>query len=135
MIFISLTEQAARAGFDPMKKGFTLIELLIAIVLISTGSIVLMHLMGVAILADSNLEFAVVSLNLANEKLEQLKGTDYSLIASATENSISGFPWLKDRVVTVSEVEAGLKDVQVQLRWLEGAREGSVNVRTYIADY
>lgn len=118
-----------------MKQGFTLIELLIAIILAAGGLMVLMQLMSVAIFADSDLEYSQVALNLANEKLEQLKDSDYSSVASATESSISGFSWADDRAVTVSEVSADLKDVQVEVRWTQKGGQQSVNVRTYIANY
>jgi len=118
-----------------MKQGFTLIELLIAIILAATGLMVLMQLMGVAIFADSDLEYSLTSLNLANEKLEELKDSDYSSVASATESSISGFSFVDDRIVTVSEVNTDLKDVQVEVRWTQKGGQQSVNVRTYIANY
>jgi len=118
-----------------MKQGFTLIELLIAIVLAAGGLMVLMQLMSVAIFADSDLEYSLTALNLANEKLEEVKDSDYSSVVSATESPISGFSWIDDRVVTVSEVSSDLKDVQVEVRWTQKGGQQSVNVRTYIADY
>ena len=118
-----------------MKQGFTLIELIITIILVSSGSMVLMQLMGVAILADSDLESSLISLNLANEKLEELKDSDYSLVTSATESSISGFSWVDDRIVTVSEISTDLKDVQVDVRWTQKGGQQSINLRTYITNY
>ncbi len=118
-----------------VRQGFTLIELLIAIILATGGLMVLMQLMSVAIFADSDLEYSLISLNLANEKLEELKDSDYSSVTSATESSISGFSWVDDRIVTVSEVDTDLKDVQVEVRWTQKGGQQSVNVRTYIANY
>jgi prepilin-type N-terminal cleavage/methylation domain-containing protein len=118
-----------------MKQGFTLIELLIAIVLAASGLMALMQLIGVAIFADSDLEYSLTALNLANEKLEELKDSDYSSVTSATESSISGFPFADDRVVTVSEVNTDLKDVQVEVRWTQKGGQQSIQLRTYIADY
>jgi len=118
-----------------MKQGFTLIELLIAIILVAGGLMALMQLMSVAIFADSDLEYSLTALNLANEKLEELKDSSYGSVASATESSISGFSSVDDRIVTVSEVSTDLKDVQVQVRWTQKGGQQSVNLRTYIADY
>ncbi len=118
-----------------MTKGFTLIELLIAIVLIVVGLAALMGAMSAGICADAALEYRLTALNLANEKLEELKDSDYSLVTSATESSISGFSWVDDRIVTVSEVDTGLKDVQVEVRWTQKSNTQSVAVETYIADY
>ena len=118
-----------------MKRGFTLIELLITIILAATGLMALMHMLSIAIFADSDLEYSVTSLNLANEKLEELKDSDYGLVTSATESSISGFDWVDDRMVTVSEISTDLKDVQVEVRWTQKGGQQSVNLRTYIANY
>jgi len=122
-----------------MKQGFTLIELLIAIILAASGLMVLMQLMGVAIFADSDLEYSLTSLNLANEKLEELKDDGYSHAnlnaGTHTESSISGFDFVDDRIATVSEVDTDLKDVQVEVRWTQKGGQQSVSVRTYIANY
>ena len=123
------------SGGPQITKGFTLIEILIAIVLIVVGLATLMGTMSVGICADVNLEYRLTALNLANEKLEELKDSSYSSIVSATESSISGFAFVDDRIVTVSEVDTDLKDVQVEVRWTQKGSQQSVNVRTYIANY
>ena len=122
-------------GLENMKRGFTLIELLVAIVLAAGVLMVLMQLMSVAIFADSDLEYSLTALNLANEKLEELKDSNYSSIVSTIESPISGFPWIDDRAVTVSEVSTDLKDVQVEVRWTQQGGPQSISVRTYIASY
>jgi len=96
---------------------------------------VLMQLMGVAIFADSDLEYSLIALNLANEKLEELKDSDYSLVTSVTESSIPGFSWVDDRIVTATEISTDLKDVQVEVQWTQKGGQQSVNLRTYIANY
>ena len=122
-----------------MKQGFTLIELLIAIILTVSGLMALMHMLGIAIFADSELEYSLISLNLANEKLEELKDYDYNDPnldpGTHTESSISGFDFVDDRIVTVNEVNTDLKDVQVNVRWTQKGGQQSVNLRTYIANY
>jgi len=112
-----------------------LVELLIALVLTASGLMVLMQLMGVVIFADSDLEYSLIALNLANEKLEELKDSDYSSITSVTESSIPGFSFVDDRIVTVSEVDTDLKDVQVEVRWTQKGGQKSIQLRTYIANY
>ncbi len=133
-----------------MKQGFTLIELLIAIILAATGLMVLMQLMGVAIFADSNLEYRVTALNLANEKLEELKDDGYShanldpASSPFTEAFISGFDFVDQRQWTVDYVDTnldssvsdtGLKDVTVEVQWMQKGGTQSVAVETLIGDY
>ncbi len=133
-----------------MKQGFTLIELLIAIILVAGGLMVLMQLMSVAIFADSDLEYSLIALNLANEKLEELKDDGYShanldpASSPFTEASISGFDFVDQRQWTVDYVDAnlstsvsdtGLKDVTVEVQWTQKGDTQSVAVKTVIADY
>lgn len=128
-----------------MKRGFTLIELLIAIILIAGGLMVLMQLMSVAIFADSDLEYSLIALNLANEKIEELKDTAFDSINAGTEiGSAIGFDWVDQRQWTVDYVDAnldssvsdtGLKDVTVEVQWTQKGGTQSVVVETLIADY
>lgn len=133
-----------------MKQGFTLIEVLIAIILIVSGLVVLMQVMSVAIFADSTLEYRLTALNLANEKLEELKDDGYShanldpASSPFTEAFISGFNFVDQRQWTVDYVDAnlstsvsdtGLKDVTVQVQWTQKGGTQSVAVETLIGDY
>ncbi len=133
-----------------MKQGFTLIEVLIAIILIVIGLVALMQVMSVAIFADSTLEYRLTALNLANEKLEELKDDGYShanldpASSPFTEAFISGFDFVDQRQWTVDYVDAnlstsvsdtGLKDVTVQVQWTQEGGTQSVAVETLIGDY
>ncbi len=133
-----------------MKQGFTLIEVLIAIILIVSGLVVLMQVMSVAIFADSTLEYRLTALNLANEKLEELKDDGYShanldpASSPFTEASISGFDFVGQRQWTVDYVDAnlsisvsdtGLKDVTVEVQWTQKGGTQYVAVETLIGDY
>lgn len=131
------------------RKGFTLLELLIAIVLIVGGTLALMRMMSVGIFADATLENRLIALNLANEKLEELKDDGYShanldpASSPFTEASLSGFDFVDQRQYTVGYVDAnlnsstsgtGLKYIQGTVQWTQkGAQE--VEVGTLIADY
>ncbi len=131
-------------------QGFTLIELLIAIVFIVVGLVTLMGTMSVGMYADANLEYRLTALNLANEKLEELKNDGYShanldpASSPFTEASISGFDFVDQRQWTVDYVDAnlstsvsdtGLKDVAVQVQWTQKGGTQTVAVETLIGDY
>lgn len=126
------------------KEAFTLIELLLAIILIVSGLMALMQMMSIGIFADSNLEYRLIALNLANEKLEELKDASYSYVTSGTENSITDFPFIDSRITTVNFVDVnlnstttdtGLKDVKVEVQWTQKDGQESVETETLFADY
>jgi hypothetical protein len=105
-------------------------------VLIVGGLMVLMRMISVGIFADSNVEYRMIALNLANEKLEEIKDASFSSITSSSETGSSlGFDFVDNRIVTVTDVESDLKDVTVQVQWTQKASQESVEVETYIADY
>ena len=121
-----------------MNKAFTLIELLIAIVLIVVGLVALMGIMSVGICADANLEYRLTALNLAAEKIEQLKDTAFGSISGDTETgSDIGFDWIDQRIVSIAEPYGPnlLKDVTVSVQWRQKGSTQSVAVDTYIANY
>lgn len=119
-------------------QGFTLIELLIAIVLIVVGLVALMGIMSVGICADANLECRLTALNLAAEKVEQLKDTAFGSISGGTETGSGiGFDWIDQRIVSIAEPYGPnlLKDVTVSVQWRQKGSTQSVAVDTYIANY
>jgi len=119
-----------------MKNGVTLLELVIALVLLTIGSTSLMHVMSMGMFADSNLGQSVMAMNLANEKMEEIKNTAFASISSSSESGSSiGFSVFDSRVVTVTDTETDLKDVKVEVQWTPKGGQQSVAVETYIADY
>lgn len=118
--------------------GFTLIELLISIVLIAVGLVTLMGIMSVAIYADTNIEYRLIALNLANEKMEELKDTAFGSISAGTETgSTIGFDWVDLRAVSVAEPYEPnlLKDITVTVQWTKKGSTQSVAIKTYISNY
>lgn len=119
-------------------RGFTLIELLIAAVLIVVGLIALMGTVSVGIRADANLEHRITALNLANEKIEELKNAAFSSIsADAETGSAIGFDWVDQRTVSIDEPYGPnlLKNIKVTVQWTQKGSVQSVVVDTSIANY
>jgi len=118
------------------KNGVTLIELIVALVLLTGGSTVLIHMMSIGMFADSNLEQSIIAVNLANEKMEEIRNTAFASISSSTETGSSiGFSVFDSRVVIVTSTQTDLKDVKVEVQWTQKGGQQSVAVETYVADY
>jgi len=118
------------------KNGVTLIELIVAFALLTGGSTALIHMMSVGIFADSNLEQSIIAMNLANERMEEIKNTAFASISTGTETGAAiGFSTFDNRVVTVTSTATDLKDVKVEMQWTQKGGQQSIAVETYIADY
>jgi len=118
------------------KNGVSLIELVVAFTLLSVGSTTIIHMMSMAMFADTGLEQRIIALNLANERMEEIKNTAFSSISTGTETGSSiGFSFFDNRVTTVTNTETDLKDVKVEMQWTQKGGQQTVAVQTYIADY
>lgn len=118
------------------KNGVTLIELIIALVLLTVGLTSLIHVLSMGMFADTNLEQSITAMNLANEKMEEIKNTAFASIGSGSETGSSiGFGVFDNRIVTVTNTQSGLKDVKVEVQWTPKGGQQSVAVETYVADY
>jgi len=119
-----------------VNKGVTLLEMMMTIILVTVGMVAIMRIMSMAIFSDSGLEQKVIALNLANERMEEIKNTAFASISSGTETgSAIGFDFVDNRVVTVTDTASDLKDVEVEVQWTQKGTQQTVAVETYIADY
>lgn len=118
-----------------MKKGFTLLEILITIVVLVAGVVVLMQMFSIGMFADTDVENATIALNLAQEKMEEIRdASTYSGIdsfASARANLGGDFSDF-DREVTVA---GDPKQVDVLVYWTVKGQDQSINLVTLFADY
>ncbi len=72
------------------QKGFTLIETIVAIVVITTGLVMLAHLMVVSIALHEDTEAGVKSIELAQAKMESLKAQfNNSLLTGSLPGDLS----------------------------------------------
>lgn len=115
--------------------GFTLFEILLALVLFSVGMMALLRVLSSGIYADTHLDSHIVAMNLAQEKLEQLRDSDYSFLQSEDRNagkaSLGSFGDIFEREVLVSPVASDLKQITVNVFWRMGPTELKVSLVTY----
>ena len=119
------------------KRGFTLLEILLAVALIVFGVTAVVGQMASAISNDMSVEGQIKALNLAQEKMEEIKNaSSYSAIdgfaASRAEVAANGQPFHEyDREVLVSGTP---KQVTVNVYWtFQGALQ-SVSLVTLLTD-
>src|SRR3989338_2453542 len=80
-------------------KGFSLLEVLLAVVLMVSGSLVLLRAMTIGLFAGGDNENALIAITLAQEKMEELRNSSYTNIANETKAAVSGFPAFSREVV------------------------------------
>ena len=114
-------------------KGFTLLEVLLAVILFTVGFTALLQAMSVGLFAGGENENELVAVNLAQEKIEELRNKSYSAITNETKAVVAGFPaFAREAVITIPQTS--LKQVSVNVYWYSKSNELNTSVVTYVSD-
>lgn len=116
------------------RRGFTLLELLLTFVLFTAGFLALSQALTLGLAVSGTNEDLLVGINLAQEKLEELRNKSYSSVASETKAAVSGFSAFQ-REVTVTTPQTNLKQVTVTVYWNHKSSEISTSLVTYVGNF
>lgn len=114
-------------------NGFTLLEVLITIIIVTVGFTVLLQAVSTGLFAGGDNENMLVAVNLANEKMDELRNRTYSNVINETKAAVSGFPAFSREVVT-SVIQTGLKQVSVNVYWFVKSAELNLSLVSYVSD-
>ncbi|CRI67747.1 hypothetical protein THIOKS180010 [Thiocapsa sp. KS1] len=126
----------------PPQRGFTLIEALIALVILSFGLFGLMQIQTRVMLKTGDSKAQTAAVNLAQEKLEELRARDYADIDSDEDliEAAAGDTTDFTRTWTVTErTDPPYKEVSVTIDWTRPGQDTkdagftTVTLTTYIA--
>jgi len=107
--------------------------LLLTILLLTSGLAAMFEAMSLGLFAASDNENSLVALNLAEEKMEEIKNTSYASIADQAKAAVSGFSVFQ-REVVVTIPQSNLKQVTVTVYWNTQANELNVALVTYVSN-
>ena len=114
--------------------GFTLLEVMLAILLLGTGFAVLLQVVSTGLSASGVNENEIIAVNLAQEKIEELKNTLYASITDETPPvAVTGFPAFT-REVLVTTPQANLKEITVKVYWYVKSTQTNLTMVTYVSD-
>ena len=115
------------------KNGFTLLEVLLAILLLSIGATALIWALNAGLFASLDADNVDLALNIAQAKMEEVKNTSYSSIASAAKAAVPGVNGFQQSV-NVIVIYTDLKQVDVTVYWSPQGVETNVSLSTYVAN-
>ena len=113
-----------------LKTGFTILEILIALLLVGVGVFAIMEAFNRGIFGTGDLEHHSLALSLTQERMEEIKNTTFSSIASQARAAVSGYSNF-DQQVTVTSPHPDLKQVDVVTYWQVPGGENSTSLSTY----
>ncbi len=116
------------------KSGFTILEVLIALLLVGVGVFAIMETFNRGVFGfgevDNNYSLA---LSLSQEKLEEIKDSAFSAVASQSRIAVSGYTSF-DQQVAVTSPHADLKQVAVTTYWQVPGGENNISLTTYVVN-
>ncbi len=120
---------------SPKRKplGFTLLEVLLALLLITGGTLALAQAFSLGLFSSAENESLLVSAQLAQEKMEEIRNKTYSSISNEARAAVSGFSGYEREVVVTTPV-TNLKQVNVNVYWFNKASELSTSLVTYASN-
>ena len=115
-------------------RGFTLIEIILAVLLFTIGVVAISQALNTGILASSDAENVDLGLNIAQAKMEELKGAAFASLSSSGPAADSNFSNFN---VTVAVTGTDPKTIDVTVAWnVQGqAASTSVALTTLRANY
>ncbi|MDF1535515.1 MAG: prepilin-type N-terminal cleavage/methylation domain-containing protein [bacterium] len=123
-----ITQPRRRRG----ESGFTLLEVLAALSILGLSLLVLLQTDGLNSSRALHSQRLLGAVRLAGEQMEEVFSSGTEGLASGEGQDEGGlYRW--ERVVVDTEY-AGLKEVQLTVRWSEGRREESYLVLAYLPE-
>lgn len=105
-----------------------------ASLLVGIGMFALMEAFGRGIFGVGEVEDYTLALSLTQEKMEEIRDTAFSSVASSPKAAVSGFSDFKQEVIVTSP-QTTLKQVVVLTYWDVPKGEKSVSLTTYVVNH
>lgn len=116
------------------RRGFTLLEMLLVIVFIGAAFLAILQLLVANLTAEKEIEGSQVAMHLASGKIEELLNASFATISNEATVEVTGFSGYS-REVTITSLEANLKDLKVKVYWKVGGKQVNYLVETLRNNY
>jgi len=116
----------------PNADGFTLLEVMVALLIIATSFIVLLHSRNQSVIAADYARHMTIATLLATEKMGEMEQMELS--ATGEDSGIFGedYPEFVWRTVISDTAYEQVREVRVEVSWGEGEGRRNVELVNYI---
>ena len=126
-----------KAGFLSDDSGISFIDLMLALVVLTIGVLAMMDLQVIALRSNASSQNSATALALAEGKMEAIKNTEFTLIASQAPttwtDTSSKVTYTTTVTVTNSSPITGAKQVDIRITWSDKAGAHSIPLATVIS--
>ena len=116
---------------DARDGGFSLIEVLFALTFLAVGILAVASMIPAGTRGVTSSRIITSGLMAAQIKMEQLRGTPYTTLASGTFSDTTSV-FTRTWVVTDSIPMAGCKRIQVTSRWMDSHGAQTTALTSYV---
>ena len=116
--------------------GFTLLEVMIALLILTIGIVTVLQVFPVAFNVVMSNQMETQATLLCQEKIEEIISKSYIDIITGTTTASLSSPFEKfSRETKISDIETGLKKVEVIVSWksLLGTKQENVKLVTFVS--
>ena len=116
----------------PNADGFTLLEVMVALLIIATSFIVLLHSRNQSVIAADYARRVTIATLLATEKMGEMEQGNLSNTGEDIGNFGEDYPEFMWRTIISDTPYEQVREVRVEISWGEGKGHRSVELVNYI---
>ncbi len=124
-------------GVDDMRQefsntGFTLLEVMVALLIIATSFVVLLHTRNQSVITADYAKRATVATLLASERMSDIEMEDFPDTGEDSSNFGDDYPEYRWKTSVSDTTYENIREVKVEVLWDEGRSERSVGLVNYV---
>jgi len=117
---------------DLSNVGFTLLEVMIALLIIATSFVVLLHTRNQSVITADYAKRATVATLLASEKMSDIEQEDFPDTGDDSSNFGDDYPEYRWKTSVSDTTYENIREVKVEILWGEGNSERSIGLVNYV---
>ena len=123
---------ALRTPHSAFKGGFTLLEVMVALLIIATSFVVLLHTRNQSVITADYAKRATVATLLASEKMSDIEQEDFPDTGDDSSNFGDDYPEYRWKTSVSDTTYENIREVKVEILWGEGNSERSIGLVNYV---
>ncbi len=112
--------------------GFTLLEVMVALLIIATSFVVLLHTRNQSVTAADYAKRTTVATLLASERMSAIEQEDFPDTGEESSNFGDDYPEYRWKTSVSDTAYENIREVKVEVMWDEGSSERSIGLVNYV---
>ena len=117
---------------DLGNAGFTLLEVMVALLIIATSFVVLLHTRNQSVTAADYAKRTTVATLLASERMSEIEQEDFPDTGEDGSNFGDDYPEYRWETTVSDTAYENIREVKVEVMWGEGSSERSIGLVNYV---